>query len=149
VTELRQQNIQNLVDTGLSRKRYRDGEIPCEAVKKDPDGGLICTQRGMAVDTPKIWYGHDATGGLVLTSVFQEITIDTEEFTNDEDDTVFVLASNQLEILKNGDFELDVRSTVRTSDTGRWAYEIVIDEDIGAGFVEQLTTIVSGGRGSR
>ena len=149
MTELRQQNIQNLVDTGISRKRYRDGEIPCAALKKDPDGGLICTSRGMAVSTPKIWYGHDATGGLVLTSVFQEITIDTEEFTNDDDDTVFALASNQLEILKNGDFELDVRSTVRTSDTGRWAFELVIDEDIGAGFVEQSTTIVSGGRGSR
>jgi len=149
MTELRRQDIQSYADQAISRRRYRDNEIPCSAVKKDPDGGLVCTQRGMAVDSPKIWYGHDATGGLVLTSAFQEITIDTEEFTSDEDDTVFVLASNQLEILKNGDFELDVRSTVRTSGTGRWAFEIVIDEDKGAGFVEQLTTTVSGGRGSR
>ncbi len=149
MTELRRQDIQSYTDQAIARQRYRDNEVPCAAIRKDPDGGLICTQRGMAVASTKIWYGRDSTGGLVLTSAFQEITIDTEEFTNDEDDTVFVLASNQLEILKNGDFELDVRSTVRTSDTGRWAYEIVIDEDIGAGFVEQLTTIVSGGRGSR
>ncbi len=149
MTELRQQNIQNLVDTGIARKRYRDDEVPCEALKKDPDGGLICTQRGMAVASPKIWYGHDATGGLVLTSAFQEITIDTEGFTNDLDDTVFVLASSELEYLKHGDFELDFRSTVRSQGTGRWAFEIVIDEDIGAGFVEKLTTVVSGGRGSR
>ncbi len=103
----------------------------------------------MAVASPKIWYGHDATGGLVLTSAFQEITIDTEEFTNDDDDTVFSLASNQVEILNTGDLKWDFRSMVRTSDTGRWAFEIVIDEDTGSGFVEQSTTIVSGGRGSR
>ena len=149
MTELRKQDIQSYTDQAIARRRYRDDEIPCGAVKKDPDGGLICTQRGMAVATPKIWYGHDVTGGLVLTSSFQEITIDTEEFTNDEDDTVFVLASNQLEILKTGDFELELRSTVRSSDTGRWAFEVVIDEDNGSGFVEQSTTIVSGGRGSR
>ncbi len=149
MTELRRQDIQSYTDQAIARQRYRDEAVPCSAIKKDPDGGLICTQRGMAVATPKIWYGNDATGGLVLTSAFQEITIDTEEFTSDEDDTVFVLASNQLEILKNGDFELDVRSTVRTSGTGRWAFEIVIDEDKGAGFVEQLTATVSGGRGSR
>jgi hypothetical protein len=149
MTELRRQDLQNAVDTGISRIRHRDESVPCSAVKKDPDGGLICTQRGMAVASPKIWYGHDATGALVLTSVFQEITIDTEEFTNDDDDTVFSLASNQLELLKVGDLKLDLRSMVRTSGTGRWAFELVIDEDIGAGFVEQSTTIVSGGRGSR
>ena len=149
MTELRRQDIQAYTDQAISRSRYRDGEIPCAALKKDPDGGLICTQRGMAIDSPKIWYGHDATGGLVLTSAFQEITIDTEEFTNDLDDVVYVLASNQLEYLKRGDFELDFRSTVRSQGTGRWAFEIVIDEDIGSGFVEKLTTVVSGGRGSR
>lgn len=149
MTELRRQDIQSYVDTSISRIRYRDEAVPCSAIKKDPDGGLICTQRGLAAATPKIWYGHDATGGLVLTSAFQEITIDTEEFTNDLDDSVYSLASNRLGVLKHGDFELDAKVMVRTTGTGRWAFEIVIDEDIGAGFVEQATTIVSGGRGSR
>ena len=149
MTELRRQDIQSYADQAISRRRYRDDEIPCSAINKDPDGGLICTQRGMAVASPKIWYGHDATGGLVLTNAFQDITIDIEEFTSDDDDTVFVLAANELEVLKNGDLKLDLRSMVRTSGTGRWAFEIVIDEDIGSGFVEQLTTTVSGGRGSR
>lgn len=146
MTELRQQQIQAYTDQALARQRYRDNEIPCAAIRKDPDGGLQCTQRGLAQDAPKLFYGFDAAAIQVITADFEDLNIDTVGFVND-DGTVFSLSGDELEILKTGDVEIEVKATVQTTDPGRWDFEIVISEDNGGGHAQDPTTISNGGRG--
>ena len=151
MTELRQQNLQSYTDQAISRRRYRDNEIPCRALKKDPDGGLKCTARGLAQSSPKLWYGYDSVGGAeLLSGDWTDLIIDAVQFTNDDDAEVLsiVPSTGEVEVLVTGDVEIEVKVTVETTESGRWDYEIVISEDKGMGHVRNPTTISNGGRGN-
>lgn len=146
MTELKQQNVQNLIDTAIARKRYRDNEIPCSAIEKDPDGGLKCTPRGLAQSAPALWFGYDGVGGVPLAFAFDDVNLDVEEFNNDA--TVFVLSANEVAVLKSGDVEIEARVTVETRGLGTFGFEIAISEDPGDGHARLVTTISAGsGRG--
>lgn len=145
MTELRKQDIQAGVSSALARRRYRDDEIPCDAIEKDPDGGLKCTARGMALDSPQVWYGHNSAE-QTLTGSFAVLEIDTEDLNTSTDH--FSFASNQLSVLKPGLFKLEVKVPVETSGGGRFAVEVIVDEDKGSGYEDQAETKATQGRGS-
>lgn len=145
MTELRQQNLQSTVDRAVARRRYRDDEIKCSAIEKDPDGGLKCTSRGMALDSPQVWYGHNSAE-QTLTGSLAVLEIDTEDLNTSSDH--FSFASNQLTVLKTGLFKLEAKVAVETEDAGRFGFEIVVDEDDGSGYTEQTETEAASGRGS-
>ena len=136
--------------TWVSRRRYRDDEGPWAAIKKDPDGGLKCTARGLALDGPQMFQAYDLAGGQVLTAAWTDLNLDTVLFNSDDAGEVFSLAGGELEILKTGDSALDVKVTVFTNDPGDWECEIIISEDdaTAAGHVQDMTTISDGGRGT-
>ena len=145
MTELRQQNLQSSVDRAIARRRYRDNEIPCSAIKKDPDGGLICTARGLALGSPQVWYGHNSAA-QTLGSTFAVMEIDVEDLNTSSDH--FSFASNVLSVLKTGLLKIEVKIPAETEDSGRFAFEIIIDEDTGSGYSEQSETEAAAGRGA-
>ena len=150
MTELRRQDIQSYADQAISRRRYRDDEIPCSAIKKDPDGGLQCTVRGLATDGPYLFQAYDLTSKQVLTAQWEDLNIATVLFNSDDVGDVFNLSGNELEILRTGDVDIEVKVTVSTPNSGNWEYEIVISEDDATvtGHVQDPTTISNGGRGT-
>lgn len=145
MTEIRAQNVQAAVGSALARQRYRDDEIPCDAIKKDPDGGLKCTARGMALDSPQVWYGHNASE-QTLVAVFGILTIDTEDLNTSDDH--FSFAANELSVLKPGLFELEAKVVLETLETGTFGVEIILEEDDGSGYTEQAETKAAQGRGT-
>lgn len=145
MTELRQQNVQSSVDRAVARKRDRDDSIKCAAIQKDPDGGLKCTARGLALDSPQVWYGHNSAQ-QTLTDSFAVLEIDTEDLNTSSDHLSF--ASNQLSVLKPGLFKLEAKVPVETEDAGIFGFDIIVEKDDGSGYVEQVETEAPSGRGS-
>lgn len=144
MTEIRQQNLQSSVDRAIARRRLRDDEIKCPAIEKDPDGGLQCTARGLALDSPQAWYGHQSVG-QTLTGSYVALTVDTEDLNTSADH--FSFGSNELTVLKKGLLLLEVKVVVETEDLGRFAFEVIIEEDPAGGYADLATTEAASGRG--
>ena len=144
MTELRKQNVQNMVNRAGSGARYRDGSIPCSAVEKDPEGGIICNRRGMALDSPQVWYGHQSAE-QILTGSYAVLAIDVEDLNTSTDH--FSFAGNELTALKRGILNIDVKVLAKSKDAGRWGFEIYIDEDAGEGYDDLEESWAGGGRG--
>ncbi len=136
-----------MINSALAQDRLRDGSVRCEALILDPNGGLFCTARGLAVNTPVFFWGFDGSGGTILGVTDTPIPIDTEDF-NDAPAIFSLNVSDELEIDADGVGEIEARVTVRTVDTGFFQLQVAIQEDTGSGFVTIASTVVPGGRGT-
>ena len=145
MTELRSQNLRANTSAALARQRYRDGSIPCNALEKDPHGGLVCTRRGMAMDSPHVWHGYQS-GTQLLTGSYATLEIDVEDLNTSDDHYSFTVG--ELEILKRGLLEIEVKVVVVTAFPARFGFEIVIEEEIGTGYVALAPSEASSGRGT-